>query len=41
MEWDLTEDFGLFPKDISLTQNIGCAGGKSSKSKKTNPDKKK
>jgi hypothetical protein len=41
LEWDLTEDFGLFPKDIPLTQNIGCAGGKPDKSKKDNPEAKK
>ncbi len=27
-DWDLTEDFGIFPRDISLTQNIGCVGNK-------------
>jgi hypothetical protein len=27
-DWDLTQDFGIFPKDISLTQNIGCVGSK-------------
>jgi hypothetical protein len=30
-EWDLSEGFGILPKDISLTQNIGCVGGKSKK----------
>lgn len=27
-EWDLSEGMGILPDDISLTQNIGCAGGK-------------
>jgi hypothetical protein len=30
-EWDLTLDMGILPKDISLTQNIGCVGGTSKK----------
>jgi hypothetical protein len=30
-EWDLSENFGIFPEGISLTQNIGCVGGKSKK----------
>jgi hypothetical protein len=30
-EWDLSEGFGIFPEGISLTQNIGCVGGKSKK----------
>jgi hypothetical protein len=34
IEWDLSEDFGILPKDIPLTQNIGCVG---SSSKKRNP----
>lgn len=34
-DWDLTQEFGIFPKDISLTQNIGCVGSK----KKANSSK--
>jgi hypothetical protein len=30
-EWDLTLDMGILPKDISLTQNIGCVGGTAKK----------
>lgn len=30
-EWDLSQGMGIFPDDISLTQNIGCVGGKSKK----------
>lgn len=30
-EWDLTQEFGIFPKDVSLTQNIGCVGSKKKK----------
>lgn len=30
-EWDFSEGFGILPTDISLTQNIGCVGGKSKK----------
>ena len=37
-EWDLSNGMGIFPDDISLTQNIGCVGGKTSKPEK--PDKK-
>lgn len=31
-EWNPLEGHGILPKDISLTQNIGCAAGKSTKS---------
>jgi len=39
-EWDLNQKFGIFPDDISLTQNIGCVGGKKKKepSPKANKD---
>lgn len=30
-EWDLNEEMGVLPKDISLTQNVGCVGSKSQK----------
>jgi hypothetical protein len=30
-EWDLDQSFGIMPDDISLTQNIGCVGGKKRK----------
>jgi hypothetical protein len=30
-EWDLTQGMGIFPPDISLTQNIGCVGNKKEK----------
>ncbi len=30
-EWDLSQGMGIFPDDISLTQNIGCVGGQSKK----------
>lgn len=30
-EWDLSQGMGIFPDDISLTQNIGCVGGKNKK----------
>lgn len=30
-EWDLNEEMGVLPKDISLTQNVGCVGGKHEK----------
>jgi hypothetical protein len=30
-EWDLSQSFGILPDDISLTQNIGCVGGKKKK----------
>ncbi len=30
-EWDLSQRMGIFPEVISLTQNIGCVGGKSKK----------
>jgi hypothetical protein len=39
-EWDLSKGMGILPDDIPLTQNIGCAGGKSPKSKKAEPEKK-
>lgn len=32
-DWDLREGMGILPNDIPLTQNVGCVGGKSSKSK--------
>lgn len=32
-DWDFTEGFGGIPEDVSLTKNIGCAGGNSKKSK--------
>ena len=33
-EWDLTEGFGIFPTDVSLTQNIGCASNSEKKKDK-------
>lgn len=30
-EWDLSQGMGIFPDDISLTQNIGCVGGSGKK----------
>lgn len=41
-EWDLSRGMGIFPDDISLTQNIGCVGGsdKKSTSKKSAPENK-
>ena len=30
-EWDLSQGMGILPDDISLTQNIGCVGDKSTK----------
>ncbi|RIW18511.1 hypothetical protein D0X99_02155 [Algoriphagus lacus] len=39
-EWDLSEGMGILPDDIPFTQNIGCAGGKSPKSKKDESQKK-
>jgi hypothetical protein len=30
-EWDFSEGFGILPTDVSLTQNIGCVGGKGKK----------
>ena len=30
-EWDLNEDMGVLPKDVALTQNIGCVGAKNQK----------
>lgn len=38
-DWDLTQSLGIFPDDISLTQNIGCVGGKKKKESPTKPDK--
>ncbi|MEB2773698.1 hypothetical protein SYJ56_00170 [Algoriphagus sp. D3-2-R+10] len=34
-EWDLSEGMGILPEDISLTQNIGCVGGKTKKQNNT------
>ncbi|WP_111320801.1 hypothetical protein [Algoriphagus chordae] len=34
-EWDLSAGMGILPSDVSLTQNIGCVGGKAKKSKQT------
>lgn len=39
-EWDLSQGMGILPDDIPFTQNIGCVGGKSPKSKKADPEKK-
>ena len=39
-EWDLSQGTGILPDDISFTQNIGCVGGKSPKSKKAESEKK-
>jgi hypothetical protein len=30
-EWDLSQGMGIFPPDISHTQNIGCVGNKKEK----------
>ncbi len=38
-EWDLTQQFGILPDDISLTQNIGCVGGKKKKDSSPKPEK--
>lgn len=38
-EWDLSQSFGIFPEDISLTQNIGCVGGKKKKEPNVKPNK--
>lgn len=37
-DWDLENGMGILPEDISLTQNIGCVGGrkKSKSNKKSN-----
>ena len=35
-EFDPREGFGIFPDDVSLTQNIGCVGGKKPKEKTKN-----
>lgn len=37
-DWDISKGMGILPDDISFTQNIGCAGGKS---KKPNTSRKK
>lgn len=41
-EWDLSEGMSILPDNVSLTQNIGCVGGKPKKSKieKTNQENK-
>jgi len=41
-ERDLSQGMGIFPDDISLTQNIGCVGGsgKKSTSKKSDSENK-
>jgi plastocyanin domain-containing protein len=38
-EWDLSQQHGIFPDDISLTQNIGCVGGKKKKESSSKPNK--
>jgi plastocyanin domain-containing protein len=38
-EWDLSHSFGILPNDISLTQNIGCVGGKKKKESSPKPNK--
>nr|WP_170857122.1 hypothetical protein [Algoriphagus locisalis] len=35
-DWDLSQGMGILPDDIQLTQNIGCARGKTKKQGKTN-----
>lgn len=30
-EWDLSEGMGILPNDKSLSENIGCVGGKPKK----------
>ncbi len=37
-EWDIGQGMGILPDDVSLTQNIGCVGGKTPKPE--NQDKK-
>jgi hypothetical protein len=37
-EWDLSEGMGILPSEISLTQNIGCVGGKPKKPKDDKPN---
>lgn len=37
-EWDLSEGMGILPSDISLTQNVGCVGGKVKKPKTDKPN---
>lgn len=39
-EWDFSQGMGILPDDVPLTQNIGCAGGKSQKAKKAESEKK-
>ena len=36
-EWDLSEGMGILPDNLSLTQNIGCVGGKPKKSMTEKP----
>lgn len=38
-DWNPLEGHGILPDGISLTQNIGCAGGKRSKSDSKKEDK--
>jgi hypothetical protein len=40
-EWDISEGMGILPDGISLTQNIGCVGGKTSKPEKQDKKEKK
>jgi hypothetical protein len=40
-DWDLGQGMGIFPDDVSLTQNIGCVGGGTSKSKNQEKNSKK
>lgn len=35
-EWDISKGMGIFPDDISFTQNIGCVGGKTKKESNKN-----
>jgi len=36
-ELDVSEGFGGFPDDVSLTQNLGCASNQRKKHKKDSP----
>lgn len=39
-EWNPLEGHGIFPNGVSLTQNIGCAGGKNPKTNSKKKDDK-
>lgn len=37
-DWDLENGMGILPEDISLTQNIGCVGGRKKPTAKKKPN---